>query len=86
MVDRAVTYTLHSVYLPHDFFIRDGYDLRCEIPISFSQATLGAEIEVPTLNGKVALKIPEGTQPGTEFRIRIKELNILIVNDRRFVC
>ncbi len=63
--------------LPHDFFVRDGYDLRCEIPISFSQATLGAEVEVPTLNGKVALKIPEGTQPGTEFRVRNKGIKYI---------
>lgn len=63
--------------LPHDFFVRDGYDLRCEIPISFSQAVLGAEVEVPTLNGKVALKIPEGTQPGTEFRIRNKGIKYI---------
>lgn len=63
--------------LPHDFFIRDGYDLRCEIPISFSQATLGSEVEVPTLNGKVALKIPEGTQPGTEFRVRNKGIKYI---------
>ena len=55
-----------------------GYDLRCEIPISFSQAALGAEVEVPTLNGKVALKIPEGTQPGTELEFAIKGLSILI--------
>lgn len=63
---------------PHHFFVRDGYDLRCEIPITFTQATLGDEIEVPTLDGKVALKVPEGTQPGTEFRVRnkgIKHIN-----------
>ena len=63
--------------LPHDFFVRDGYDLRCEIPISFSQAALGAEVEVPTLNGKVVLKVPEGTQPGTEFRIRNKGIKYI---------
>ena len=62
----------------HDFFERDGYDLRCEIPVTYSQAVLGDEIEVPTLTGKVVLKVPEGTQPGTEFRVRnkgIKQIN-----------
>lgn len=57
---------------PHDIFQRDGDDLLCEVPISFVQATLGAEIEVPTLNGKAAIKIPPGTQPGTMFRLRGK--------------
>ena len=64
--------------MPHDFFTRDGYHIRCEVPITFTQAALGDEIEVPTLDGRVALKIPEGTQPGTEFRIRnagIKYIN-----------
>ena len=62
----------------HKFFKREGYDLRCEIPITITQATLGDEIEIPTLDGKVALKIPEGTQPETEFRLRgkgIKNIN-----------
>ena len=57
---------------PHDFFVRDDFDLHCEVPITFTQATLGAEIEVPTLEGKISLKIPAGTQPGTEFRLRNK--------------
>ena len=57
---------------PHDFFTREDYHLHCEVPITFSQATLGADIEVPTLDGKISLKIPSGTQPGTEFRIRGK--------------
>lgn len=64
--------------MSHDFFTRDGNDIRCEVPITFTQAALGDEIEVPTLDGRVALKIPEGTQPGTEFRIRnagIKYIN-----------
>ena len=62
----------------HHFFERDGYDLHCEVPITFSQATLGDEIEVPTLDGRVSLKIPAGTQPNTDFRIRgkgIKQIN-----------
>ena len=54
----------------HEFFEREGYDLRCVIPISFPQATLGAEIEIPGVDGTVSLKIPEGTQSGKELRVR----------------
>jgi molecular chaperone DnaJ len=54
----------------HDFFERDGHDLRCVVPISFPQATLGAEIEIPGVDGPVNLKIPEGTQSGKELRVR----------------
>ncbi len=61
----------------HDFFVRDGFDLRCEIPVTYSQAVLGAEIEVPTLTGKVVLKVPEGTQPQTEFRVRDKGIKYI---------
>lgn len=56
----------------HKFFARDGYDLNCQIPVSFSQAALGAEIDVPTLEGEAPLKIGEGTQSGKEFRMRNK--------------
>ncbi|MFS0644149.1 molecular chaperone DnaJ [Siminovitchia sp. 179-K 8D1 HS] len=55
---------------PHEFFERDGDDIYCEMPITFVQAALGDEIEVPTLYGKVKLKIPAGTQTGTRFRLR----------------
>ena len=55
---------------PHDFFERSGHDLHCVIPISFPQAALGAEIEIPGIDGAVTLKIPEGTQSGKELRIR----------------
>ena len=55
---------------PHDFFERDGNDLHCVVPISFPQAALGAEIEIPGLDGDVELRIPEGTQNGKQFRIR----------------
>ena len=55
---------------PHRIFERDGYDIICEIPITFAQAVLGEELEVPTLEGKVKYKIPEGTQSGTVFRLR----------------
>lgn len=54
----------------HDFFKRHGSDLYCEVPISFTQAALGDEIEVPTIWGKVKLKIPEGTQSHSVFRIK----------------
>ena len=55
---------------PHKIFTRNGYDLYCSIPVTFSQAALGAEIEIPTLEKPTKLTVPEGTQPGTEFRIR----------------
>lgn len=55
---------------PHKFFERDGNDVYCEIPITFVQAALGAEIDVPTLDGVVKMKVPEGTQTSTIFRLR----------------
>ena len=54
----------------HEIFSREGDDLLCEVPVSFIQATLGAEIEVPTLQGKATVKIPAGTQPGTLLRLK----------------
>ena len=54
----------------HEIFARDGDDLVCEVPVSFVQATLGAEIEVPTLEGQATIKIPAGTQPGTLLRLK----------------
>jgi molecular chaperone DnaJ len=56
----------------HKFFERDGYDLHCQIPISFAQAALGAEIKIPTLEGEAQMKIAEGTQSGKEIRLRGK--------------
>lgn len=56
----------------HEFFRRDGDDIYCEIPCTFPQVALGDEIEVPTLYGKVKLRIPPGTQTGTSFRLRDK--------------
>ena len=61
----------------HEFFRRDDYDVHCEVPISFSQAALGAEIEVPTLGGRVAMKIPEGTQSGQKMKLRNKGITKL---------
>ena len=56
----------------HKIFQRDGKNLYCEVPISFADAALGGELEVPTLDGRVKLKIPEGTQTGKLFRLRGK--------------
>ncbi len=57
---------------PHEIFQRDGDDLVCEVPISFVQAALGAEIEVPTLSSRANIRIPPGTQTGTVFRLKGK--------------
>jgi len=57
---------------PHDIFARDDNDLHCEMPISIGTAALGGEIEVPTLNGRLRLKIPAETQTGKLFRMRGK--------------
>ncbi len=56
----------------HELFEREEFDVVCNVPISFSQAALGAEIEVPTLGGRVSLKVPEGTQNGQKMRLRNK--------------
>ena len=56
----------------HDIFERDGDDLHCQVPVSFITAALGGEIDVPTLAGKAAIDIPEGTQAGKQFRLRGK--------------
>lgn len=58
----------------HPLFERDGTDLYCDVPVPFTQAALGAEVDAPTLEGKVKLKIPEGTQSGTTLRLRGKGL------------
>lgn len=56
----------------HKIFVRQGYDIICDYPLSFVQATLGAEIQVPTVDGKVSYDVPEGTQTGTVFRLKGK--------------
>ena len=61
----------------HPLFEREGNDLHCVVPISFSQAALGAEIQVPTLEGEHSLKIPEGTQSGTRLKIRGRGVPVL---------
>jgi molecular chaperone DnaJ len=55
---------------PHEIFSREGDDLLCEVPVSFVQATLGTELEVPTLEGRATIKVPSGTQPGTILRLK----------------
>ena len=62
---------------PHEIFQREGDDLICEIPVGFVQAALGAEVEVPTLEGRATVKLPAGTQPGTVFRLKAKGLKNL---------
>ena len=61
---------VHVTVKTDNVFERDGYDVYVRVPITYSQAVLGAEIELPTVDGKVAQKIPEGTQSGTKFRLR----------------
>ena len=64
---------LVEIYIKdHPLFQRDGVNVLCEMPITFTQAALGAEIEVPTLDGRVRYTVPEGTQTGTTFRLRGK--------------
>lgn len=61
----------------HEIFEREGFDVHCTVPISFSKAALGTEIEVPTLTGRVEMKIPAGTQSGTKMRIKSKGIERL---------
>lgn len=64
---------LVEIYIKrHPIFSRQDYDVLCEVPISFAQAALGGEIEVPTLDGKMKFELPEGTQTGKEFVLRDK--------------
>ncbi|MDH3258272.1 MAG: molecular chaperone DnaJ, partial [Deltaproteobacteria bacterium] len=62
---------------PHPLFQRMGNNIICEIPLSFPQAALGVELEAPTLEGKEKLKIPSGTQSGTEFILKRKGVPVL---------
>lgn len=62
---------------PHTVFERDGYDLYCDVPVTFAEAALGAEIDIPTLEGKVKYTIPEGTQSHTQFTLRGKGIQIV---------
>ena len=72
--DLLITITVR----PHELFRREGTSVLCEAPITFTQAVLGAELEIPTIDGKVKYELPEGTQSGTTFRLKgkgIPELN-----------
>ena len=66
--DLLITVTVR----PHQLFRREGNDVLCEAPITFTQAVLGAELEIPTIDGKVKYTLPEGTQSGTTFRLKGK--------------
>ena len=66
----------------HSIFSRENYTVYCEVPISFAQAALGAEIQVPTLDGRVSFEIPEGTQTGTVFTLNGKGIPV-VGNPRR---
>ena len=67
---------------PDPIFERKGFDIWNDIPITFTQAALGSEITVPTIDGKVKYNIPEGTQPGTVFRLREKGVQRLYQKSR----
>ncbi|MBE6554691.1 MAG: molecular chaperone DnaJ [Ruminococcaceae bacterium] len=68
---------------PHPIFERDGYHIYCEVPIPVTDAILGAEIEIPTLEGTAKHTIPEGTQPGTKFTVRGKGIPYINNSARR---
>jgi molecular chaperone DnaJ len=73
---------------PHEFFERHDNDIVMELPITFSQAALGAEIATPTVHGNVTLKVPAGTQTGTQFRLRgkgVKSVNTAYTGDQHVV-
>lgn len=67
---------------PHDIFEREGDDLHCQMPLSFTTAALGGETTVPTLEGKASLKVPAGSQNGTTFRLRGKGIKTMGTADR----
>ncbi len=67
---------VHVSIKAHPLFTREGADILCEVPVSFPQAALGATLEVPTLEGKVSMRLPPGTQSGRVFRLRGKGLPV----------
>ncbi len=77
--DLFITVTIR----PHPFFSRQGYDVYCSVPISFAQAALGDELEIPTIDGKAQYIIEEGTQTGTRFRLRGKGIPYLRNSNQR---
>ena len=68
---------------PHPIFERDGYNIYCDVPLPVTDAILGAEIEIPTLEGNIKYTIPEGTQPGTRFTVRGKGIPYINNSNRR---
>ncbi len=73
---RGDVYVVVSV-MPHEIFKRDGDDVFCEIPITFTQAALGSEIVVPTLEGKISITVAPGTQSGKQYRLKNKGFPVL---------
>lgn len=71
---------------PHAFFSRHGDDLLCELPLTFPQVALGAEVEVPVLDGQAKLKVPAGTQPGQVLRLKGKGMPSLRRRERGDAC
>ncbi|MBI4611363.1 MAG: molecular chaperone DnaJ [Candidatus Rokubacteria bacterium] len=71
---------------PHDFFVRRGDDLYCELPLTFAQLALGAEVQVPVLGGKATLKVPPGTQPDQVLRLKGKGMPNLHGRGRGDAC
>ena len=67
----------------HNVFERDGFNIYCDVPVTVTEATLGAEIDVPTLEGSQKFEIPEGTQPGTKFTIRQKGIPFINNSNKR---
>jgi molecular chaperone DnaJ len=62
---------------PHEYFKRQGTDILYDLPISYVDAAMGAELEVPTLDGKEAVKVPSGTQSGRTFRLKGKGVPVI---------
>ena len=73
---------VHVNVLEHPIFKRDGTDLYCDVPISFATATLGGELELPTLDGRIKLKVPPETQSGKLFRLRGKGVRSVRVSSK----
>lgn len=67
----------------HSIFERDGYNIYCEVPLTIAEATLGAELDIPTLEGNTKYTVPEGTQPGTKFTLRGKGIPYVNGGGRR---
>ena len=69
----------------HPLFEREGDDIYIELPISYSQAVLGDKVTVPTMQGKVEMKIPPGAQPGTKMRLREKGLQLALKRQKKLL-